>query len=340
MPKEADAAPSPNSFDRWIARRLNDPRDVVFVRLSLLITCVQLPAAVALFVLGEFSWWLALGYWGLWGYFFMDKYILMLHCVCHRPLFNKRNKLWNLYIPWVLGPLCGETPDTYFVHHMGMHHREGNLHPDLSSTMRFQRDRFSHWLRYYLRFMFFGLFELVQYHLRGGRKRMARRVLVGELSFITLVVCLGSLVSWQAAVVVLVVPLLVVRLLMMAGNWGQHAFVDPQAPDNDFKSSITCINTRYNRRCFNDGYHIVHHLKPSLHYTEMDEEFDRNVELYAKEDAIVFDGYDFFEVWLMLMTKQYQKLARAFVRLPGAPARSDDEVVAFLKSRLVAIPPG
>ncbi len=328
-----------NAFDRWVAPALNDPRDVVFVRLSLLITLVQLPLAVALFVLGDFSWWLAAGYWAVWGYFFLDKYILMLHCVCHRPLFSKRYKAWNLYIPWVIGPFCGETPDTYFAHHMGMHHREGNLHADLSSTMRFQRDSFLHWLRYYGRFMLLGLAELTRYHLRGGRSRMARRVVVGELSFITLVLLLGYFVSWQAALVVFVIPVLVVRALMMAGNWGQHAFVDPDEPDNDFKSSITCINTRYNRRCFNDGYHIIHHLKPALHYSEMDEEFDNNIQLYGKQDAIVFDGYDFFEVWLLLMTKRYKKLARAFVRLPGAPERNDDEVISLLKRRLVPIPP-
>lgn len=327
-----------SAFDRSIARALNDERDVIFVRLMLGIALIQVPYALALFWLGDFSWWFAVGYWALWGTLFLDKFILMLHCTSHRPLFNKRYRLLNLCIPWLLGPFCGETPEAYFVHHMGMHHKEGNMHGDLSSTLRFQRDKFTHWLRYFGRFMTIGLFELYAYHIRNGKPKLARRLVVGEGSFWLMVVVLASFTSFQATMVVFVIPVVVVRMLMMMGNWGQHAFVDPADPANDFKSSITCINSRYNRRCFNDGYHIIHHLKPALHYSEMDSELQQHLDRYAAQDAIVFDGLDFFLVWLLLMTKQYGRLARAFVRLPGAPQRTDAEVVAFLRSRLVPIP--
>jgi hypothetical protein len=50
---------------------------------------------------------------------------------------------------------------------------------------------------------------------------------------------------------------------------------------------------------------------------------------------VVLEGVDFFQVWFLLMTGNWPRLARAFVRLPGAPARTDAEVVAFLKTRVV-----
>ena len=90
----------------------------------------------------------------------MDRFTLMLHFTSHRQLFNKDYKSLNHVIPWLLGPFFGQTPNTYFAHHMGMHHREENLPDDLSSTMRFTRNRITHWLRYYLRFLFIGLPEL------------------------------------------------------------------------------------------------------------------------------------------------------------------------------------
>jgi hypothetical protein len=117
---------------------------------------------------------------------------------------------------------------------------------------------------------------------------------------------------------------------MMAGNWGQHAFVDQAAPENSYRNSITCINTGYNRRCFNDGYHIGHHVKATRHWTEMPQDFLANVETYAKEGAIVFEGIDFFGVWVCLMLKRYDWLARRYVSLDGVK-RSEDEVVALLK---------
>lgn len=331
---EAPAADVNTSWARYWARTLNDPRDVVFINLSVQMTLTLLPAAIALFVVGKFSWWWATAYWVFLFAAFLDRFILMLHCTCHRPLFNRSYKFLNNYIPWVLGPLIGETPEAYFVHHMGMHHKEGNLLGDLSSTMPFQRDRFTHWLRYWGRFMTVGLVDLFLYHRRKKRSKMLRRLAWGEGSFWTVTAILAYFVSLQAALVVLIIPVFTVRTLMMAGNWGQHAFVDPSDPTNDYTSSITCINSRYNRRAFNDGYHIIHHLKPAMHYTEMADEFHKRREIYGQQDAIVFEGYDFFLVWLMLMTGQKKRLAKAFVRLPGAPERTDEEVIELFNRRL------
>jgi hypothetical protein len=120
---------------------------------------------------------------------------------------------------------------------------------------------------------------------------------------------------------------------MMCGNWGQHAFVDREAPENCYRNSITCINTAYNRRCFNDGYHIGHHIKQTRHWTEMPEDFSSNIATYAKERAIVFSGIDFFMVWLYLMLGRYNWLAKAYVQLDENNKLSESEIIELLKSR-------
>ncbi|HSC88179.1 MAG TPA: fatty acid desaturase [Polyangiaceae bacterium] len=334
---EAPVSSTETAWARLWASALNDPRDIVFINLGLVMTLVTWPLAIGLYVLaarGQFAWWMALPYWAIVGGAFIDRYILMAHCTMHRPLFTRRFRLLNLYIPWALGPLAGVSAESYSLHHIGMHHKEANLFGDLSTTMPFRRDRFGHWLRYWARFMTIGIIDLTAYHLRKGNTKLARRLVVNELLYWGGSAALAYFVSVPVTLVVFWLPILVVRTLMMAGNWGQHAFVDPDSPDNDFNSAITCINTRYNRRCFNDGYHIIHHLKPTLHYSEMADEFHKNRHLYAQNDAIVFEGLDFFEVWFCLMTGQKGKLARAFVRLPGAPARSDEEVIALIDRRM------
>jgi fatty acid desaturase len=316
----------------WVSPLLNEPRDAVFV--GFMAQCVVVVACgVGLFFSGPWLWYLAPLYWAGLIFGFLDRFTLMLHCTSHRQLFNPKYRALNFAIPWVLGPFFGQTPDTYFAHHMGMHHSEENMPDDLSSTLRFQRDRFGDWLQYWGRFLAFGLVDLSRYMLRRKRQRLFRKIVIGEgvywVSFAGL-----ALVRPGAAVAVLLVPLLLIRTLMMMGNWGQHAFVSPAAPENAYLASITCINSRYNRRCFNDGYHIGHHLQARSHWTEYPVEFEKNLDEYGRQDAIVFEGLDFFLVWLLLMTGSWGRLARAFVKLPGAPERGEAEIVAFLQSRL------
>ncbi len=321
--------------ERWYAGLLNDARDLPFVWLSL--GCATVAAAgVGLFFSGRWFWWLAPVYLLVWGLGFLDRFILMLHCTSHRPLYKPRLRQLNLLIPWVIGPFFGQTPESYFVHHMGMHHPENNLEDDLSSTIRYQRDRLSHWLHYFVRFLLFGLPELALYHAHKGSRKLLKRLVIGELTFWSVVAVLLWLRPLPT-LVVFVFPVVFVRMLMMMGNWGQHAFVDGSDPGNAYLNSITCINTRYNRRCFNDGYHIHHHVRARCHWSDYPAEFADNMEEYGRQDAIVFDGIDFFQVWLLLMLGRWNRLAKAFVALPGAPERDHDDVIAFLKSRVAPI---
>ena len=320
----------PNLPQRIALGAINDPRDVPFVQLIVVLTVVMWPSAIYLAWPGNFRWWLAMPYFVMF-VFFLGPFILMLHNTCHRKLFNKRFAWMNAYIPWALGPLFGESPETYNAHHVGMHHTENNLDDDLSSTMRFQRDSFFDFLRYFVRFFTIGLAELVRYFARRRRYVLMRRTMIGELSFFVATAALFY-VSWRAALVILVIPFVVTRFAMMAGNWAQHAFIDAASPENNYRNSITCINSTYNKRCFNDGYHIGHHLKRTQHWTEMPGEFNTNSAEYLAEGAIVFQGVDFFVVWIFLMLKRYDWLAARFVRL-GDDRRMPEEIEAFLRVR-------
>ncbi len=317
-------------LEKLALRLICDPRDLPFVRLSALLVLVVVVPGVYLFLPGRFSWPIAVAHLGLVLYF-MGPFVLMLHNTSHRRLYKTEHAWMNQIIPWLIGPFFGESPETYFVHHVGMHHPENNLETDLSSTMFYRRDRALDFLRYFSRFFFGILLELPAYFVRKGRRSLMVRCLVGELLFYAVVVGL-AFVSWQATLFVLVLPFLFTRLGMMAGNWAQHAFIDQAAPENCYRNSITCINSGYNKRCFNDGYHIGHHIKQTRHWTDMPRDFEENIATYAKERAIVFQGLDFFLVWLLLMFKRYDVLARRVVALsPDAP--SFEETVALLKER-------
>ncbi len=326
-----------NVLDRFLLWLIVDPRDLPFMHFIVEATLIIVPLVFYIYV-GPVSWIVVGLYVPFNVFFYMDRFILLLHNTSHRPLFRREYRILNYYIVCVLGPLFGETPETDFAHHIGMHHVEENLDADLSSTLRYQRDSVTGWLRYFLRFFFGAVFALSLYMARKRRRKLLMRIVAGELAFW---ICVGiaCLMNWQATLVVFVFPVIICRTLMIAGNWAQHAFIDPSRPDDPFGCTITVINCRYNRRSFNDGYHIGHHRKTALHWTEMPGEFLNNHELYRSRDAIVFSGIDFIMVWALLMFKRYDLLARHFVEL-RSPARSHEEIVALLKGRTQMIPVG
>jgi Fatty acid desaturase len=324
-PREAPTlwAPMQKLFGSW----LYEPRDAIFVWVALRAFLVVAPIQVALYF--SFSWWLAAGLWALQIGWMAPPVILMLHNTMHRPFFKKM-RLMNRVVPYSMSALFG-IPTGYMEHHVGMHHAENNLAGDLSSTMGYQRDNIFHWLMYVSRFLFRSHVELVQYMVKKKRTPMAVRAISSDVVHMAVMALLCA-VHWQATVAAFVVPYFLIRLAMMWGNWGQHAFVDSADPGNSLKNSITCVNSLYNRRCFNDGYHIGHHVKQNRHWTDMPQDFDANMALYVKEGAIIFDGVDFFMVSLFLFLRRYDWLANCFVRLPG-DTRSKAEVEEFLRSR-------
>ena len=104
-------------------------------------------------------------------------------------------------------------------------------------------------------------------------------------------------------------------------------------PDNLYTSSINCINTVYNKTCWNDGYHIIHHLRPGMHYTEMPGEFLKRKDDFAKNKAIVFDGIHYLHIFIWLLTKRYDKLAENLVNINGEIFQSKEEAIILMKER-------
>lgn len=320
-------------LSRWCREHLYEARDEVFVRLTLRMMVVMTAAMAALWLAlstTELPWWIAgSAYFALWGWL-TPPVILMLHNTMHRPFIRRPRWLGQAH-PFLMSFFFG-MPTGYRDHHLGMHHVEDNMPEDLSSTMRYQRDSFLHFLHYFLRFFFLAIIELPIYLWKKRRYMMARRAVLGEAVHVTVIATMMWL-DLRFGLIAFLLPFCVVRFMMMAGNWGQHAFVNTARKNDGLSNAITCINCTYNRRAFNDGYHIGHHLKGNRHWTELPQELIDNRETYIREGAIVFEGLDFFMVSVLLWTKQWKVLAKRYVRLDGQP-KSDEDVIALLKSRV------
>ena len=320
--------------DHFFVALLRDERDLPFVYLTLKITFTLIPLAVLMYMhMLPFWLWLCIAviYQYLNNVVFKGPYGLMMHCTSHRPWFKQQYALMNYYLPWVIGPFFGQTPETYYTHHVGMHHPENNMPEDESSTMKFQRDSLKDFSVYLGSFLFAGIYHLCTYFARKKRKRLLFRSVRGELLFMAMCVAL-CFINWPATLVVFILPFFTFRIIAMTGNWAQHAFIDIREPENSYKNSVTCINTKYNIKCWNDGYHISHHLQSTMHWTEHPVFFKNTIDQYIASDAVVFDGIHFLHVFIYLMRDRYDLLARHFVNL-GGRYKTDEEIIAMLRER-------
>lgn len=329
---------APSRFDAIVDRLalpyLVDARDVVFTRLLAAIFTQLLPFTLLMLVLPT-PWvlLLAIPYLAYLFARFGGPSVLALHAVTHRPLFRKRHRRWDKLITVVLPLFFGFPPFAYRAHHVVMHHKMENGTDDLSSTAAYERDNPLHFLHYWARFTFFGYFHLISWLLRRGEKKLLLPLVLGDLAVHACMLALLYL-NPAAALVVCWIPYILLRFFLMAGNWSEHAFVDAERPSDAVRNSTNLLNTPYNHRAYNAGYHLMHHLTPGLHWADTVKQFERKLPMLVERDAILFDGVRNNQViWWCLMLGDYGRLADHLLDL-GDRRPTREEKIAFLKSRV------
>lgn len=213
--------------------------DVVFLTHLILYFTTSIPSALLLFT--HFTWFhgvlhlvMQVSYTG--------TYTLMMHQHIHGRGILKKGYAWfDLTFPYLTDPLMGHTWNSYFYHHVKHHHVEGNGPDDLSSTIRYQRDDVWHFMQYVGRFYLLVWFDLPLYFVRKGRPLFAFKAAFWELSSYAFHYTMWKL-NPRAALFVFLLPLAIMRLGLMIGNWAQHALVDRDEPDSDYRSSITLVD--------------------------------------------------------------------------------------------------
>ena len=320
-----------SQYERFWLKYINDKRDLPFIHLLTAIHILVIPVAILLYtpVLQGWYWWLAyIPYFYISQMYFKGRFGLMLHCISHRKLFKKPYTWIYNYVIWFVCPFFGHTPETYFAHHMGMHHVENNMLDDASSTLPYQRDSLRGFIAYVSRFLLLGFRDTFMYFFSRKRKKFYMRLTAGEISFYLF--CVGmSFVNFHATLFIFIIPFVFARIVMMLGNWAQHAFVNL---DDLEDNTINCINTKYNQMCWNDGYHAIHHVRPAMHYTDIPGEFLKTKDELAQKKVLVFDVINYLNIFLWLITKRYDKLADNLVNINNMFG-SKEEAIALMKER-------
>jgi hypothetical protein len=228
-----------NWYIAWARTVVRHETDVVFLSHVLLYLSTSIPSAIYLFY--DFHYLHAVPHLLL-TVWFTSSFTLLLHNHIHNNgVLSRKYAVFDVMFPYILEPLMGHTWDSYYYHHVKHHHVEGNGPDDLSSTLRYQRDSILHFLAYEVRFLAFCWAELPFYFFRKGKYALAFKSGFSELSSY-MFMYLVTYWKFRPALFVLILPFCLLRLVLMIGNWGQHALVDEVDPNSDMRSSITLID--------------------------------------------------------------------------------------------------
>lgn len=229
-------------YIKWAQKVARFKTDVVMITHLIIYFTTSVPSAIWLFY--HFNYWHGILHSAM-QFYYVGTYTLMMHQHIHARGILSKDMYWtrvfDLLFPYITDPLMGHTWNSYFYHHVKHHHVEGNGPDDLSSTIRYQRDNIWHFLHYVGRFYVLVWLDLPLYFFRKNRLTTALRAAFWEWGTYAFLVTMYKLNS-RPTIFVFILPLMLMRLGLMVGNWGQHAFVDADEPDSDYRSSVTLID--------------------------------------------------------------------------------------------------
>lgn len=266
-------------------------------------------------------------------YFRFFAYIsTLVHKEGHAPrgLFKDSFRIFNKAFGWFLGPFYGHVPEAYPLGHLRIHHKHDNGPEDVTSTLEIDRSQPSQWLVYLRQFtLYWTGISIVSYFARRRQWPQVRKMSAGMFFYYGAMATFMLIDPWFGFAYFML-PHLCVIIYLAAINYTWHTFSEPGDPENEYVNSVTILNGHYN--VFNEDYHVTHHQRPQLHWTQVPQDFEKNLAHYRDNRASLFTDTQEFEMFTWIMMKRFDLLAQHFVDLSGE--LSEDEKIALLVRRM------
>jgi len=326
------------TYDRFIGllgqKVLRDPRDAPALRVMVSLSLTALPIFALQLALGKLRLLLVIAFYlALSGPKFQRSIRMFSakHMEAHRPqgyFSGKYDRIFGRYVEFFLGYLYGDLPELGRTVHVRLHHKENGGPEDTVATSAYDRTSRLHFLWYLSDNIWttLGLVPYAYFKSRGDVKNQ-QRMLWGIARYF---VYFGAvfLYDWRIGIAFVLVPLLTLNFIMSVTSWVQHAFCAPDHPEDYFVNTVTLVDEVI---FMNEGYHLCHHHRSGLHWTEMPAHLERIRDKMKESGSLVFRDLDFMELFIELtLLRRMDVLARKLV--PWGPMKHEQRL-ALLEER-------
>ena len=325
------------AYDRTLERLgqefLRDSRDVPALRVMVSLSLTVVPIFAIQLVLGKPRLSLVVAFYlSLYGLKF-QRFVRMFSC-SHLEAHRRRgffsgiyDKVFGRYFEFFLGYFYGNIPELGRTAHVCLHHKENAGFDDTRNTMRYDRTSRLDFLWYLSDNMWtvLGIAPYLYFKAKG-EERNCKRMLRGMAKYYAYFAA-AFLYDWRIGIFFLLVPLLCMNFVNAITAWVQHAFCDPERPDDYFANTVTIVDEV---NFLNEGYHLCHHHRSGLHWTEMPAHFERIRDRMKQTGSLVFKDLDFFGLFLELtLLRRMNVLAEKL--LPWEPMDHEQRLALLMK---------
>ena len=325
------------AYDRCIERLgqtvLRDQRDTPALRLMVSLTLTVVPVFAIQLLLGKPRLLLVIAFYlALYG-LKLQRFVRMFsasHLEAHRRqgfFSDKYDKVFGRYLEFFLGYFYGNIPELGRTAHVCLHHRENAGFDDTRNTMGYDRTSRIDFLWYMADNIWtvLGVAPYAYFRAKGDEKNRRRmlRGMAGYYAYFGAV----FIYDWRIGILFVLVPILLMNFINAITAWVQHAFCDPERPEDYFANTVTVVDEV---NFLNEGFHLCHHHRSSLHWTEMPAHFERISDRMKTAGSLVFRDLDFFGLFLELtLLRRMDVLAEKLV--PWEPMEHEERLALLVK---------